>query len=191
MKLKSRSVSIAVIGGCLVALAAVAGVFAHPGRQGQGGQREPLGFLKRAISEAGAPDLTAEQETQLTALIKASRGERPSDAEKQAHAAYSAAILAGDLAGAQAQASVLAQLSSSRMQALAKVQIDVVNILKAGGQLDALKTKFGDRVVQIIGSVAGGPGFGGPGGPGGRGGRPGGPGAGPGDGGRPRTPPVN
>lgn len=194
MKLKSRYVSMALVGGCLVALAAVMSVFAHPGRQWQGGPREPLGFLKRAISEAGAPALTAEQENQLTTLVKSSRGDGPSDAVKQAHAAYNAAILAGDLAGAQSQASVLAQLSSSRMQALAKAQVDVVNILKAGGQLDALKTKFGDRLVQVIGSVAGGPGFGGfggHGGPRGRGGRPGGPGEGPGGGGRPRTPPGN
>lgn len=153
--------------------------------QGQGRPQGPpdggLGFLKRAISDAGATALTSDQESQITALVTAFReanAPKPNDEVKAAHDAYDAAILAGDLATAQAKAAVLSDLiaaqSKARMQAAAKLEIEVLAILKSGGQLDALKTKFDDRVVRIVASLAGGPGFG-FGGPGGRGG-PGGPG---------------
>jgi hypothetical protein len=42
----------------------------------------------------------------------------------------------------------------------AKFDIDVLAILKNGGRLDALRRKFGDeRIVGIVGSLAGGPPF--------------------------------
>jgi hypothetical protein len=178
MKLKFDTTTLILIAACLLVTAATA--FAQPA---QPPRREPLGFLKRAIADAGAPELTADQETQLTSLIRTFHESTPSDAEKAAHRAFNDAILAGDLAGAQAQAGLLAQFSSAHLQSSAKLQIDILNILKTGGQLDALKAKFGEGLIQILGSVAGGPGFGGPGRPGGG---PGGPGGGP-----PRTPPGN
>lgn len=145
-------------------------------------QRDSLGFLKRAISEANAPALTSDQEAQLNTLITNFRSSQPSGPDEDleaAHAAYNSAVLAGDLATAQAQATVIAnhtaELSKTRLQAQAKFAVDVLAVLKSGGQFDALKQKFGDRLVGIVGSLAGGPPFGGrPGfGPGGGLGRPG------------------
>ncbi len=143
----------------------------------RGGQRDALGFLKRALSEAGAPALTSEQETQLNTLINDFRSSLPTgpdEALKAARDAYSAALLAGDLTAAQAQATIIAsrtsELSSARLQAATKFQIEALAALKNGGQLDALRQKLGDeRVVGLISSLAGGPPFGGPprGGPGG------------------------
>ena len=128
-------------------------------------QRDPLGRLKHAISEAGAPALTSDQETQLTNLInslKQTRPQEPDDALKAAHEAYRAAILACDLAAAQAQATIIANrstaITSARLQANAKFEIDVLAVLKGGGQLDPLKQKLGDeRLLGLIGSLAGGP----------------------------------
>ena len=75
---------------------------AWTGRFGALGRRDraAAGGSRRRVEAPAAPALTAEQETQLTTLVKASRGDGPSDAVKEAHAAYNAAILAGDLAGA-------------------------------------------------------------------------------------------
>jgi hypothetical protein len=157
----------------------------------RGQQRDALGFLKRELTEAGAPALTSEQETQLKTLISNFRSAQPTgpdEALKAAHTAYSAALLAGDLTAAQAQATIIAgrtsELSNARLQATTKFQIEAVAVLKGGGQLDALRQKLGDEhVVGLIGSLAGGPPFGSPifGGP--PGGRPGG---GPGFGPQPR-----
>lgn len=179
MKLRLQLTSSALLIGCL--LTAATSVVAQPDQPR--GPREPLGALKHAMTEAGAPDLTSDQEAQLRVLISGFRREQPSEGDRQAHTAYNAAILAGDLAAAQAQAAIIAQLSSSRLQPLAKFEIDVLSVLTSGGQLDALKAKFGDRLVQLVGSLAGGPRQGSRG-PGGR------PGEGPG-GPRPRTPRDN
>jgi Spy/CpxP family protein refolding chaperone len=156
------------------------------GAQQQRPQHDPLGFLKRAITEANAPALSADQETQLTTLItnlRNSHPQGPDETLKAAHTAFNAAVLAGDQAAANAQATIIAnrtgELDSARLQTLAKFQIDVLAILKAGGQLDALKQKFGDHLLGVIGPL-GGPPFGGhPGGPGGPGGHGPGPGFGP------------
>ncbi|HKQ73757.1 MAG TPA: hypothetical protein VJ810_08535 [Blastocatellia bacterium] len=167
-----------VIAAVLLLCATASGVITAMAKQKP--QRDPLGFLKRAISEAGAPALTSDQETQLNSLIASFRNARPDgpdEALKEAHTAYNNAILAGDLASAQAQATIIAnrsaELSNTRLQAHAKFQIDLLNTLKSGGQLDPLKQKFGDRLSGIIGSLDGGPpfgdgrpGFGPPGGPG-------------------------
>ncbi len=137
----------------------------------RGPERDALGFLKRALNEAGASALTSEQETQLNALITSIRGSKPDGPDETLEAArkaYSAALLAGDLAAAQAQATIIAnrtaELSSARLQASTKFQIEALAALKSGGQLDALRQKLGDeRVLGLIASLAGGPGFGGPG----------------------------
>lgn len=162
MKLRMRLVSVTVLLLCVTASGAIMA------KAQQRPQRDPLGFLKRAITEASAPALTSEQETQLNTLITASRNARPTEPDEAlqaARAAYNSAILAGDLATAQAQAPAIAnriaELSTTRLQAQAKFQIDVLNVLKSGGQLEPLKQKFGDRLSRIIGFLAGGPPFGG------------------------------
>jgi len=76
----------------------------------QGQPRDPLGFLKHAITEAGGPALTAQQETDLLALIESTRPAPPApdDSLKAAHEAFAAAVIAGDVATAQAQAAIIA-----------------------------------------------------------------------------------
>lgn len=164
----------------------------------RGPQGESLGFLKRALTDAGAPALTAEQETKLQELGTAYREARkpagPDESLKAAHQAYDTALLNGDLAGAQAQAALIANRSAEVMakhlQVQAQYVIDVAAVLKSGGQWEALKQKFGEeRLVRLLGGPGGGPGFG-PGGgrPGGPGFGPGGPGEGPGFGPRGQRP---
>jgi hypothetical protein len=165
---------------CLLAVSTTLAL-AQRGPQGERG-----GFLTRALTEAGAPALTAEQTAKLTELSTALRATRkqtgPDEALQAAHKAYDAALLNGDLAGAQAQAGIIASRSAAHLgdtlKAEAQYVIDVANVLKSGGQWDALAQKFGaDRLVRMLS----GPGFGPGGGPGG--GRPGfGPGFGPGGG---------
>ena len=159
-------------------------------------QPNVLAGLKHALEEAGAPALSAAQETQLEDLIKAYRQAQgqsgPSDAVQAAHRAYDAAILAGNLAAAQAQATIIANAlaagASAHLQAQAKFEIDALNVLKSNAnQVNALVQRFGTAgLAGILRGLAGGPqgGPGGPGGPGGRGG-PGGPG---GFGGPPQRP---
>ena len=104
--------------------------------------------------------------------------------------AYAAAVIAGDAASAQAQASIIAakqaQFATTRLAVDAKFAVSAVAILKNGGQLSALlQAHDQNRVVGLVRSLLG-PGFGGPGPGGPRG--PGGPGSGPG---LPRRPPSN
>jgi hypothetical protein len=156
-----------------------------PTAMAQSSTRDPLAGLKRAITQASAPALTAQQEADLTALITAYRDaqpDEPDEALQAAREAYETAILTGDLAAATAQAAIIssrqAALSNARLQARATFQIAVLANLKAGGQFSALQTRLGDdRLLQLVGSLAGG-GFGGPGG--GRGRGPGGGHGGPG-----------
>jgi hypothetical protein len=131
----------------------------------RGPQGGPLNFLKRALTEAGAPALTAEQEAKLNELSTAMREARqqagPDEALLAARKAYDAALLNGDLAGAQAQAAIIAsrsaELTSKNLQAEAKYFIEVATLLKSGGQWELLKQKFGEeRLVRLLG----GPGFG-------------------------------
>lgn len=170
MKLREKLASIAIVALCVI-IGGASVVLAN-----SVSQRDALRSLKRAITEANAPALTADQETQLNTLITAYRDalpDEPDEALEAAREAFDAAILAGNLTAAQAQATIIAnrsaELSKIRLQALAKFQIDVQAVLKAGGQWELLKTKFGERLVGIVGSLAGGPGFGGRGPGGGHG----------------------
>lgn len=147
MRLRMRLVSVTVLLLCVTASGAIIAMAR------QRPERDPLGFLKRVITEANAPALTSEQETQLNTLITASSNARPTEPDEallSARAAYNSAILAGDLATAQAQAPAIAnriaELATSRLRAQAKFQIDLLNVLKSGGQLEPLKQKFGDRL---------------------------------------------
>jgi Spy/CpxP family protein refolding chaperone len=167
MRLQRKLLTITALLLCAIVIGAGVAM-AHRDHRGQQDQRpEPSGFLKRAISEAGAPALTSDQETQLSTLFanfRQARPEGPDEELKAAHTAYNNAILAGDLEAAQAQATIIAnrtaELSKTRMQAAAKLQIDVLAVLKSGGQLDKLKEKFGDRLVEMLGPMGGGPPFG-------------------------------
>lgn len=158
-------------------------------------QFDPLMRLKHALQSANASALSSAQEDQLKALIQQARESHPGapdSALEAAHTALESAIFAGNQAAADAQAAIIANLSSvmmsNRLKGHTAFTIQAINVLKANqAQLDALVQKIGSSgVVQLMGSlVGGGPGgFGGPGGPGGPGGgRPGGMG-----GGRPGAP---
>lgn len=155
-------------------------------------QPDPLGGLKRALAEAGAPELSSQQATQLEALVKQFRdglaGQQPDETVRNAENAYQAAILAGNLAAANAQATIIANTLASqtrtRLETSANYKIQAINILKANNQqLTALVQRFGTIGVYgiVSGLFGGGPGGRGPGGPGGppMGPGPGGPGFGP------------
>jgi hypothetical protein len=166
MKLREKLASITalllcvIIGGASVALAnSVA-------------QRDPLRSLKRAITEANAPALTTDQETQLNTLIttyKDALPDEPDAALEAARDAFDAAILAGNLTAAQAQATIIAnrtaELTNTKLRAEAAFETAALALLKTGGQYDPLVTKYGaERVLALVGSLVG-RGFGG--GPGG------------------------
>jgi hypothetical protein len=159
----------------VLSLAIVAG----PGQAQTRRTHDPLGRLKDALQEASATALTSAQETSLTTLItnfQTAHETRPtpSTAEQNARAAYDTAILNQDSAGAAAQAAIIATEqgvnSLQRQKDLANFGIEVVKVLRSGGDLVApLITRFGSNgAARLILSLAGGPGFG-PGGPGPRG----------------------
>lgn len=152
-------------------------------------QPDPLGGLKRALAEAGAPELSSQQATQLEALVKQFRdglaGQQPDETVRNAENAYQAAILAGNLAAANAQATIIANTLASqtrtRLETSANYKIQAINILKANNQqLTALVQRFGTIGVYglVSGLFGGGPGGRGPNGPP-MGPGPGGPGFGP------------
>src|SRR5215216_75283 len=122
-------------------------------------ERDPLAGLNRAISRAGATALSTEQQTQLNTLIanyQAALPDEDDDTLEAAREAYDAAILAGDLTAATAQAAIIANrtaaLTSAKLQARAQFLIGVLAVLKSGGQLTALIATFGeDRVLELIG----------------------------------------
>jgi hypothetical protein len=143
---------------CALAASAIMALADHNGQT-----RDPLGVLKRAIIAAAAPALSAAQETALTALItnyKAALPTEPDATLEAARDAYDAAILAGNLATAQTQATAIAtrqaQLSDARLKAEAQFKITVLANLQAGGQLAALRQRYeDDRVLDIVSSLIG------------------------------------
>lgn len=155
-------------------------------RPGGGTPPDALGGLKRALADANAAELSSQQEEQLKTLItafrEANKPQGPPAGLEEAHRAYEAAILAGNLSAANtAAASITTAMQANltaRQQALAKFQIDALAVLKANAeQYSALLKRVGTAgIVRLVGSLAGGGGRPGPGGPGGPGG---GPGAGP------------
>lgn len=119
---------------------------------------DPLAPLKRAISQASAPALSTTQETALTTLITEYRDSLPDERDElieSAREALDAAVIAGDLAAAQTQITVItarvSQLQDARMTAEAKLAIGSIAVLKTGGQYDPLVTKYGtDRLLQLV-----------------------------------------
>ena len=90
-----------------------------------------------------------------------------------ARRAYDNAIVAGNLAAANAQAAIIAQQISTdantHLQAEAKFKIDALNVLKGNAnQITALTQRFGTAgLSHLLNSLAGRPGS--PGGPDGSG----------------------
>jgi hypothetical protein len=142
--------------------------------------RAPLAHLKTALQNAGAQELTTEQENSIEALITEFRNSHQravqSEEVKNASAAYEDAILRGDSAAAASQAEILGRAQAAAMvqreSDAASFAINVINILRADpGQADALITQMGTRgFVRMILNLVGGPGR--PGGLGPRGRRP-------------------
>lgn len=131
--------------------------------------RDPLAGLKRALSDSGAPALTSDQVTQLTALITARQNAIRSQSEstvlQTARRSYQNAILNGDNSAAQAQADIIASetasLSRTRLKDEAKFQIDVLNVLKTNdNQITLLSNRVGSEgLSRLLGSLAGPGGF--------------------------------
>lgn len=136
---------------------------ASPALAHDGGQRDPLRSLRRALTEADAPALTTEQETQLNTLItnfRAALPDEPDEMLEAARTAFNNAVLAGDLTAAQAQAQIIANrtaaLANARLQAEAQFEIGVLAVLRSGGQLDPLVARFGnDRLLGLVDSLIG------------------------------------
>ena len=153
----------------------VSALMAQPQPQHQQGpqgppQHDPLAGLKHALTEAGAPALSTQQEQQLTQLIETARENHqkgpndPNEMMEAARRAYDNAIVAGNLAAANAQAAIIAQQISAdattHLQAEAKFKIDALNVLKGNAnQITALTQRFGTAgLSHLLNSLAGGPG---------------------------------
>src|SRR5262249_53690346 len=153
MRLHGKIVSIATLLLCLMMGSATMALAQ------KGTMLGPLDFLNHVLADANAPALTSEQQAQLNTLITNSLQTEPPEPDaalEAAHTAYNKAILAGDLAAAQAQIATItgriAELSNAAQQATAKLQIEILAVLKSGGQLEALKKKFGEEhVVDMLG----------------------------------------
>ena len=123
-----------------------------------GPTRDSLGGLAKAIADAGAPSLTAAQITAINAAattLKASIPTTTPTALTDAQTAYNTAILAGDLATAQAAAGVISGIitgqQNAHLIAEAKFSIDVITILKNGGQWSYLIQKFtSTQLIRVL-----------------------------------------
>jgi hypothetical protein len=132
--------------------------------------RDPLMPLKRALETAGAPALTATQETQLNTLIgeirTANAPQRPTAAVQAARAAYESAIVGGDLTGAGTQIQFLVNDREKRetaaMTALARFSVTALGVLATNSdQTKLLLRQFGNQgVVRVLEVLAGRPGMG-------------------------------
>src|ERR1700759_2579419 len=157
--LKRRRISMSVM--ALLLCATVGG--ATVARANNNHQRDPLAALERAIKRAGAPALSTDQAAQIRALVTAFQDALPvlpDPTREAARTAYENAILAGDLATAQAQATIIAnrtnELVTIRLNAKAQYLIGVLAILKAGGQYDPLVQTFGTiRLLHLLDGLAG------------------------------------
>jgi len=130
---------------------------------GQQAQFDPLMPLKRALAQAGAPELNQTQADQLNALIKAFREQAkptgPDESLQAAHKAYDDAILNGDLTGAQSAANVIAAAlaahTSQRLSLEASFRIQALAVIRTNEvQYAALIQRFGtEGVSRIIGGL--------------------------------------
>ncbi len=130
----------------------------------------PLARLERALTAAGAPELSAGQTDEISTLVTDFRDAHPRPVPNSgipdARMAYEEAILSGDSAGAASQAESIAKEQLDHMvqrQADAAVfAVSAIGILDSA-QVDALTTQMGTRgFVRLILSLAnrpGGPGM--------------------------------
>jgi len=131
---------------------------------------DPVARLERALTAAGAPELSAGQGDEIRALITDFKDAHPRPAQNadipDARKAYEEAILNGDSAGAASAAESIAKERLDHMvqrQADAAVfAVSAIGILDSL-QVDALTTQMGTRgFVRLILSLAnrpGGPGL--------------------------------
>ena len=127
-------------------------------------QADHLTRLKRALQVAGAAALSSDQETQINSLITSFRASHtpptPNPSVQSARAAFDNAILSGnyDTASANIIAQNMATQTATRLQEGANFAISVVRALSKD-QVSQLVTRFGNvRAVQLLESLAGGPG---------------------------------
>ncbi len=129
----------------------------------QSRSKDPLSSLKRSITLSGGTALTADQSASILGLMTTYRATKTRTVDPTLSAAYDAldtAILAGDQASIQAQVAVIAtrkaELGAVNLQAVADFETAVVAILRTGGQLDKLTTRYGNyRTLEIIGDLIG------------------------------------
>lgn len=149
----------------LFCLSLVAGGFLGVTAQQPPMQPDILAPLKGALSAAGAPALTAQQEVQLRSIVSTYRRDNqppPSTTLQSAHRTYDEAIVMGDLATAQSQAATIATQTAARirseLQSQANFKIQVIMVLKTNDdQVGFLVKRFGSEgVSRVLGALAGG-----------------------------------
>lgn len=131
--------------------------------------RDPLAFLKQALSKAGAAALDSTQETALNTLITNFRNANkpaPDPNEQGARDAYAKAILAGKNptdanSAADNLAGLMAAHQRSMLEAEAGFMIQALSYLSSD-QVAALQKSVGDTgILRVLRSMIGpGPGFG-------------------------------
>jgi len=124
--------------------------------------------LKMALKAAGAPELSAEQESEIRTLITDFRNAHPRPVPNadipDARKAYEEAILNGDSAGAASQAELIAKERLDHMVQLqadeAVFAVNVMGVLNSDpAQAEALTTQMGTRgFVRLVLSLVNNPG---------------------------------
>lgn len=130
--------------------------------------RDPLAFLKQALTKAGATALDSSQETALNTLItnfRSANKPTPDPNEQAVRQDYANAILAGNLSTATTDADKLAGFVSARQSAMLKAEADFqIKALSylSSGQITALGAGIGKNgILRVLQSLTGpGPGFG-------------------------------
>src|SRR5947209_326870 len=128
----------------------------HGRSGGQGQDRpappDPTSRLNHALTDAGAPALSSDQQAQIQALFEtlhqAMEANKPDQSTQSLHQAYESAIQAGDLAAAQADAATIASqmaaTQAANMKAEAAFAVGLVNVLKSNpSQIQALQQRMG------------------------------------------------
>jgi hypothetical protein len=133
----------------------------------------PLDRLDYALQQAGAPALSAAQQTSITALIATFRAAHQSgpagDTVVSLQTAYENAIFDGNRSDAAVHAAALANAHAAVMAKIqadaATLAIDIIGVLKTErNQAGILMAQLGKtRFVRLLLSLTGGPGGFGPG----------------------------
>lgn len=173
-KLSLRAILMAVLTLAVVVATSQISFAQRPGGGGPpvGGQPDVLAGLKHALADAGAADLSTQQEEQLKALITQARNSagapQNSDAVMDARKTYEAAVLAGNTAAANAAAQTIANAIAAGitegLQNKAGFDVQALAILKSNQQqYNALLARFGSKgVFHLVDSLVDGPGGGRP-----------------------------